>query len=221
MAKYMIHAVPKRLWYVEKYLKPSMIKQGIREEDITLYVDANKEGNLRACMTAFGLVDDDDKGTWHLQDDVAICNEFRILTETLDAGIVCGFSTEMYDGPGNIGSVNLQKMWFSFPCIRIPNQYALECSKWVPEYVIGNPVYRDYWKNGANDDWSFRAYLSAKHKNEIVLNVAPNLVDHVEYLIGGTSSGKERDSICRAQYWEDEDVIERLKRALAKEENLL
>lgn len=217
MAKYLIHAIPKRLWYVENYLKPSMLKQGIKEEDITLYVDANKEGNLRACMTAFKLVDETAEGTWHLQDDVAICNNFKIITEAVDFGLVCGFSTELYDGPGRIGAVSVQDMWFSFPCIRIPNKYAVECADWVVNDIIGNPVYRDYWKNGKNDDWAFRSYLRTFHKDDKALNIAPNIVDHVDYLIGGTSSGNERQNICRAQYWEDEDVIERLKRALAKE----
>ena len=217
MAKYMIHAIPKRLWYVEHYLKPSMIKQGIKPEDITLYVDANKDGNLKACMTAFSLVDENIEGTWHLQDDVAICNNFKVITEAIDFGLVCGFSTELYDGPGRIGAVSVQDMWFSFPCIRIPNKYAMECAKWVTNYIIGNPVYKDYWKNGKNDDWAFRSYLRNFHKDDKAINIVPNIVDHVDYLIGGTSSGSKRQNICRAQYWEDEDVIERLKRDLAKE----
>ena len=32
--KYMIHTCEARLWYVEEYLIPSMLKQGIKEDDI-------------------------------------------------------------------------------------------------------------------------------------------------------------------------------------------
>ena len=105
-------------------------------------------------------------------------------------------------------------MWFSFPCIRIPNEYARACAKWVTTEIIGNPVYERYWRKGSNDDWAFRLYLKTFHANDLAINIAPNIVDHVDYLIGGTCSGNERKSLCRAQYWEDEDVVERLKRKL-------
>lgn len=214
MAKYLIHAYPKRMWYVEKYLIPSMLKQGIVESDISVYNDSEGEGNLRACMKAFASVPDDYQGTWHIQDDVCICKDFKLLTEALDFGLVCGFSSELYDGPGKIGVVPVKDMWFSFPCIRIPNDYAQACSKWVMKYVIGNPVYRRYWEAGVNDDWAFRAYIRDYHKNDHAINLAPNLVDHVDYLLGGGTGVKPRKKPCRAQYWEDDDVVRELEDAI-------
>lgn len=209
MAKYMIHACPDRMWYVEQFLIPSMLKQGIKHEDIKVHNDDKHEGNLRACMNAF-LEVEGDTGTWHLQDDVCICKNFREQTETYDNGLVCAFSSAMYDGEGNIGVVERGRMWFSFPCIRIPNDYARECGEWVLKYIIGNPVYRGYWEKGVNDDWAFRAYLNNFHKDIIALNLAPNLVDHIDYLIGG-ETGHKRAKPCRAQYWEDEDIVEQLE----------
>lgn len=211
MAKYLIHACPKRMWYVEKYLLPSLLEQGIEKSHISVYNDSEGEGNLRACMKAFSSVPNDSEGTWHIQDDVCICRNFKILTEALDFGLVCGFSSELYDGPGKIGAVKLPEMWFSFPCIRIPNQYARACSVWVQKYIIGNPVYEKYWKNGTNDDWAFRAYLREHHKGECAINLAPNLVDHVDYLLGGGTGKKKRQTPCRAQYWVDEDVVRELE----------
>ena len=213
----MIHAIPKRMWYVENYLIPSMTAQGIARDSISVYNDEKHEGNLRACLNAFMSVPDDSEGTWHIQDDTVICKNFKARTEMFDFGLVCGFSTELYDGTGHTGAVKIQDMWFSFPCIRIPNQYARECAKWVDESIIGNPVYKDYWKNGKNDDWAFRLYLKTFHKDECAINIAPNLVDHIDYLIGGTSSGNERKKLCRAQYWEDEDVVAKLQITLLKE----
>ena len=206
----MIHTYPKRLWYVEEYLVPSMLEQGIEKDNIIIYNDIDGQGNLRACMSAFASVPRDENGTWHLQDDVLICREFKECTEEYDNGVVCAFSSKKYDGFGNIGPVDREHLWFSFPCIRIPNQYAIECSEWVTNYIIGNPIYTKYWKKGVNDDWAFRTFLKAFHTKEIGYNLAPNLVDHIDYLIGGGSGG-QRDEPVRAQYWEDDDLVKQLE----------
>ena len=216
MAKYLIHAVPKRMWFVNEYIIPSMVAQGINPFDIKVYCDENKIGNLRACMESFLMVDDDDKGTWHIQDDVCICKDFKYLTEVYDNGLVCGFSSRLYDGPGRVGPVKIADMWFSFHCIRIPNQYARECSNWVTNYIIGNPVYKQYWKDGKNDDWAFRTYLRSFHKDDLALNIAPNLIDHVDYLLGGGTGGKRTEE-CRAQYFRDLDIVEELEKKVRKE----
>lgn len=207
--------MPSRMWYVEGYLKPSMIEQGIAEKDIRIYNDVGHEGNLRACMSAFASVEGDG-GTWHLQDDVCICKDFKERTEKYDSGIVCGFSSEMYDGSGNVGIVDTKNMWFSFPCIRIPNDYTRDCSKWVLKYIIDNPVYRGFWISGVNDDWMFKQYIKTYHLNDEVLNLAPNLVNHIDYLIGGSSGGKKRDKICVSQYWDDDDIVNELKERLRR-----
>lgn len=214
MSNYLIHTYPKRLWYVEEYLIPSLITQGIDRSKISVYNDDKGEGNLRACMHAFESVPMNEEGTWHLQDDVCICKRFKELTELYDNGLVCGFSSELYDGPGRVGPVRVPDMWFSFPCIRIPNLYARECADWVFKYIIGNIVYRDYWINGVNDDWAFRTYLRSFHKDDPALNIAPNLVDHVDYLLGGGSK-RMREKPCRAQYWwDDDDSVEKLEKKI-------
>ena len=212
----MIHAYPKRMWYVEDYLIPSMVAQGISKEQIKVHNDADGEGNLMACMHAFAEVDDDNHGTWHLQDDVCICKDFKMLTELYDNGLVAAFSTERYDGPGKIGGVKQENMWFSFPCIRIPNQYARECSEWVLKYIIGNPAYRGYWHDGVNDDWCFRAYLGNFHKEDVATNLAPNLVNHIDYLLGGGSGKIKREAPVMAQYWKDDDVVKALEKSINK-----
>ena len=216
MTKYMIHAYPKRMWYVEEYLIPSMLDQGISKSQIAVHNDVDGEGNLRACMRAFGEVDDDEGGTWHLQDDVCICKDFKERTELYDNGLIAGFSSERYDGPGKIGGVKLGDMWFSFPCIRIPNQYARECSEWVLKYVIGNPAYKGFWHDGVNDDWCFRAYLGNFHKNDVATNLAPNLVNHIDYLLGGGSGKIKREVPVMAQYWTDDDIVKDLEKKITK-----
>ena len=211
MAKYLIHTYPKRLWYVEEYLIPSMLEQGIDKVDITIYNDSKGEGNLRACLNAFASCTEDG-GTWHLQDDVCICKDFKERTEKYDKGLVAGFSSLLFDGDieEKKGVVSVRDMWFSFPCIRIPNNYARECAEWVSKYIIGNPIYKKMWEKGVNDDWAFRLYLSNFHKTDRALNATPNLVDHVDYLLGGGSGG-QRPKPVRAQYWTDADVVEELE----------
>ena len=220
MAKYLIHAYPKRLHYVREYLIPSMLKQGINKADIAVYNDDKGLGNLKACMEAFAGVPDDDGGTWHLQDDVLICKDFKERTEWYDHGLVCGFSSLKYDGDieDRKGAVPRDKMWFSFPCIRIPNKWARECADWVTKYIIGNPVYEKYWKDGVNDDWAFRTYLKEFHKDCVALNIMPCLVNHVDYIIGGSSGARMRKHPVTAQYWTDDDLVEELKDALADNE---
>ena len=216
MAQYLIHACHKRMWYVESYLLPSLINQGILKENIRVYNDENGEGNLVSCLKSF-LSCEGDGGTWHLQDDVIVCKDFKQRTEALDFGLVCGFSSELYDGSQKpTGAVKREDMWFSFPCIRIPNEYARSCALWVNEYIIGNPVYERYWRNGANDDWAFRSWLKEFHKDVFAINLAPNLVDHVDYLLGGGTGKKKRDKPCRAQYWKDDYLVEELKCQLEK-----
>lgn len=217
MPKYLIHTYPKRLWYVKQYIIPSMLKQGISGDDINIYNDEKGEGNLRACMNAFGSVPNDDGGTWHIQDDIIIASDFAKRTKAYDSGLVCGFSSLLYDGDiqEKKGAVKRELMWFSFPCIRIPNAWARECAEWVTKYIIGNPVYKRYWEKGVNDDWAFRQYLKEFHKDCIALNIVPNLVDHVDYLIGGGSGGT-RKKPCRSQYWEDEELVSELEVALSE-----
>lgn len=215
MAKYLIHAIPKRMWYVQEFLIPSMIAQGINPDDIRVYNDEKHEGNLRACLNAF-LSCEGDGGTWHLQDDVCICHDFKERTEANDDGLVCGFSTLFYDGDieANKGIVNRKNMWFSFPCIRIPNDYARECAEWVDKFIIGNPVYEKYWVDGVNDDWAFRAYLREFHHDCTALNIVPCLVDHIDYMIGGGTGKTQRQKPVRAQYWEDDDLVKQLEESI-------
>lgn len=214
MAQYMIHAYPKRMWYVQDYLIPSMLEQGIDPDDIRVYNDDKGKGNLRSCMEAF-MSCEGDGGTWHLQDDVCISADFKQRTEWYDHGLVCGFSSLYYDGDieEKKGAVQRKNMWFSFPCIRIPDPWARECGEWVLKYIIGNPVYKRFWEKGKNDDWAFRTYLQTFHKDCVALNIMPCLVDHVDYLLGGGSGGQRKEPV-RAQYWADEEITKKLEESI-------
>jgi len=212
MAKYMIHTMPKRLWYVEQYLIPSLLQQGIYKNDIIVYNDIDKQGNLKACMNAY-LQLPEEGSTWHLQDDVVISHKFAEITCRLDKDIVCGFKS-VYDGDKPAGQVHLSDMWFSFLCIHIPNKIARECAEWVLRYMIGNPIYKEWWEKGTNDDMLFKKFLEQHYSDIAVLNLNPNIVDHIDYLIGGTVNSSKRIKQIRSELWEDEDVVENLEKML-------
>lgn len=218
MSKYIIHTMPKRMWYVCGYLIPSMVKQGISKEDIQIYNDIKHLGCLNACMDCFSDMPEQGS-TWHLQDDVIISHDFKKVTEIPydENMIACGFSSALYDKDAPAGIVNSENMWFSFQCILIPNKWARECADWVRQYIIGNPVYREYWEKGLNDDWCFRQYIKTFYHDCSIINITPNIVDHIDWLIGGSvASDYQRKSEFRSQYWNDNYLVEELERKLKK-----
>ena len=211
MATYMIHTMPKRMWYVRDFLIPAMLKQGIAKENIIVYNDIEGAGTLQACLDSFSKVGNDTNGTWHLQDDVVISSDFKEKTEQYDSGIVCGFASE-YDKSKEIGLVKPKDMWYSFLCIRIPNFMAKNFVVWFNEEMRDNPVYKAYWKDGTNDDLAFKMYIRTLNFEVPIRNLVPNIVNHVDYMIGGqVRAGAPRDRIITSKYWEDEAVIEWLR----------
>ena len=79
--KYMIHACPPRMWYVEEFLIPSMKAQGIKDEEITVWNDEKMEGNLPAFLASMKACAKEPGGTWHIQDDVIISRAVRRADE--------------------------------------------------------------------------------------------------------------------------------------------
>lgn len=213
----MIHACPDRMWYVTGYLIPSMIAQGIPRNTIRIWNDTDGAGCLMSCMNAF-LDCEGDGGTWHLQDDVLICRDFAEQIAGYTEGIVCGFCHTLFE-PFNrpmVGDVPAVFMFNSFPCIRIPNKLARECAQWFIEEVKHRKIYQKYVEQKSHDDTVWADFIRECYPHERVYNVAPALVEHIDWLIGGSVVNQWRGYICRASYWEDEDLIIDLARQLAR-----
>ena len=206
MDNYVIHACPERMWYVNEYLVPSLQEQKIK--DIDVRCDNNHLGCLESCMQIFGSMPNDNDGAWHLQDDVAICRNFKTLTEQYNSGVVCGFTKS---ASTKIGFVKPEHMWWSFPCIRIPNKIARECSEWFYSFAKGYAKYYEWVQLGKCDDNFFKEFLITKYPNKDVLNLRPNLVDHIDWMIGGSIVNKYRGNVrVQAQYFNDKDLVIRL-----------
>lgn len=207
--KYLIHSCPKRYWYVKDYLVPSMIMQGIPISDIKVYNDEDKLGNLRACMKTFSEMPDDDYGTWHLQDDVVISKFFFERTYEYDDGLVCGYCSSYSIGKPP-GVVTPTEMWYSFPCIRIPNVIARECAKWFYQGASKDKRFERYVQENKFDDEFFKVFIREKYPTLRLRNLSPNLVDHVDWMIGGSTINSRKEAR-RSLFWNEEDVINRLQ----------
>ena len=218
MIKYFIHACLQRMWYVEEFLIPSMKAQGIDESQIKVKCDKNKLGNLVKCMEIFERMRGDG-GAWHLQDDVIICRDFKQRTEENSSGLVCGYCWDKDDGD-QAGLVTAENMWYSFPCIHIPNEIAQECAKWFFSYAQQSPRYASWVAARQYDDYFFNEFIRENYPNEQILQLKPCLVDHVDYLIGGTTLKKvRRDEQTRAKWFDDLDLVDELAEKLKERGN--
>lgn len=194
--RYMIHAYPGRMWYVEGYLVPKLKSLGILAKDVTVWNDDGGKGNLLSCVEAFAWcgAHKTKSGTWHLQDDVIPCRDFAAKTKDAD-GVVCGFRADNSRGSRRSrlgtwnagGSVKPADMWWSFQCIHIPDDLAGECALWFYRKGVREDACRSYVMNGNGDDVAFKTFLLREHSDMDIRNVSPNLVNHVAELIGGSS----------------------------------
>lgn len=210
MYKYMIHTCDQRKWYVNKYLIPSMLEQGIQKDEIIVAVDSNNMGILYSTMQMFdwiGRTQDWSTMMWHLQDDVIISSDFKQLAETLYGDIICGFCS-MYDRSRKFGLVEKEQMWYSFPCIGIKNYYAKDCADWFFEKAIFESENKDKLKTGKYVDLFFREYIQQHNKPIRIFNSNPNLVDHIDFLIGGSIVNSARDEKqVRSLYWKEQEKV--------------
>ena len=208
----MVHACPKRMWYVEGFLVPELERQGA--DEIEIFNDTEGLGNLRACMKAFASCAGNG-GTWHIQDDVLLCRDFVERCREHDDGVVYGFCNEAFtDDPLQTGRVSVEDAWHSFQCIRIPDAYARECAAWLDGPGKTSGLYPIWIKSGKMDDDVFRTFLIDQHGRETVENLKPNLVEHVDWIVGGSVLHPWRGYIARAYWWDDEDLVKELKEAV-------
>ena len=209
--KYVIHACPERMWYVTEYLVPSLQAQGLT--DIEVRNDKYHLGCLHHCMQIFASMEGDG-GAWHMCDDVIICRNFRKLTEREPDGIVCGFVWER-DLQKKTGMVSLSDMRWSFPCIYIPNYLARECAEWYFNYAMHDTQYATYVSQRKFDDLMFLEFLKTHYPNRKVRNHEKSVVDHIDWLIGGSLVNQDRTwKIVRAQWFDDKDLVDELAEKL-------
>ena len=205
------------MWYVEEYLVPSMTRQGIPVENIEIKCDTERVGNLKSCMDIFSHITKPG-GTWHLQDDVVICRRFAERTDLKpeeQSNILCGFVIERDENSKHVGYVKPAQMWWSFPCVYIPNNLARECVRWFYDVAQYKSVYSWMIPLKKFDDYFFKEFMKLNYKDYRVINMKPCLVDHIDYMLGGTTINKERkNKDVRAMWFDDPDLIVELEAIL-------
>lgn len=212
----MIHACPAREWYVNEYLVPSIVDQGISRDEITIWMDRDGVGNLASCLESFAQCSKHEGETWHLQDDVIVCRDFADRIRAAPYGLALGFCVYKYER-GHIveGPTMAHYMWqSSFPCLKIPNILAGEFVDWLVS-AQNRPEINKLVQTGKKDDTLFWIFMQENHKDMRVTNISPHLVDHVDWLIGGSTINQWREDIVRSCRWNDENLITELSDKLA------
>ena len=209
--KILIHAVPQRMWYVQNFMIPQLREQGYEGEKI--FLDDQNLGNLEACLRSFEQLPDEG-GTWHLQDDLLLAKDFVKRAGAWKGHVANGFCCiPFFDSPWTPGEVYMPDLWHSFQCIYIPNRLAKEfvpwvrSGQWIESPCNELPVLKRARKG---DDTFFREFLLCRHPGETAYNFKPNLVEHIDWLIGGSTlktSGKWFPDLPRSALWEDEDMV--------------
>ena len=212
--KLMIHACAVREWYVREFLIPSLYEQGIAESEVSVWIDSSGKGNLTSCVESFASCNGGE--TWHLQDDVIICRDFGKRTRAAPDGLVCGFCVDLFEDTSLVGRrTTAEFMWqSSFPCIKIPDHLANEFAEWVTNEAMARKDLHRYVKDNKKDDTLFYIFMNERHPEEPVSNLSPHLVDHIDYLIGGSVLNPWRGYIAQSSQF-DKNLIRELKEKLA------
>lgn len=206
----MIHACPDRMWYVRRFLLPQLLEQGV--EDVAIWNDTKRRGNLGAFLASVEALHGD--GTWHIQDDVLLSRDFARRAAEYDLGVVNAFCClSSGDDPALAGIVYPPDLWHGFPCVRIPDDYARDFAAWV-ETGQHSPEADAMIQIGKGDDYLFHEYFETVHGTETARNLAPNLVEHVDWLIGGSIANEWRGTPARSALWTEHGLVDQLSREL-------
>ena len=219
--KYMIHACPKRMWYVNDFLIPDMLRQGISVDDIIIWNDEKEEGNLTAWRKSCEYIKGNfpvEEGIWHLQDDVVLSNDFAEKSvEMAKMDMIVNAFVSKRANPKKYASVGkrlVRRYWFSFPCLYIPNRYIHSFVRWYYENGVVEEPYKSVIDQNKGDDYLFWVAVKVFHRTEYIYNLAPNLADHIDYLLGGSVCNGQRGGYATAEYFEDHKKVEELALAI-------
>ena len=213
---YVVHTSPKRINFVQEYMIPCFKRYGIT--DIIIWNDEKMEGQLHAwtkCAEWIVLNKQEFDGTWHLEDDVIPCKNFKTISEdkAKDGIIVQGFTTnyKFADFKGKTGIVSVKDLPYGMQCIYIPNFYLKGYIYFVSEFVNkGAYKKRQYDCGTLYSDNVFRGFLRKYCRNAVV-NVLDNcMVEHIDYLIGGRSV-KQTSVDRKATKFDNYEEVELLK----------
>lgn len=221
--KFLIHTCPKRKWYVDEFLVPSMIAQGIDENDIFIFNDDVGYGNLMAMiksLTYYGQFFDDDEEVWHLQDDVLLSSFFYEKCKKYSGDeVIFGYCGNCEPEKAKYKRPKCKdQMWWSQPCMKL---YAWMMSAISDYFYFELPKSRKYLlyhhlrkcDDVIVQDW---LDLNMKKKGFDILQVSPSMVEHVDYLIGGSIVNTSRINKAISMDFDEPHLVKDLEDAIKK-----
>ena len=238
----LIHTCESRSWYVYDHLIPALLQQGIEPPRLHVYLDRNTT-NLNAFLSSLReSTEIHTAATWHLQDDVLPSSTFATTIEKIDEEysphiVIAGFAS-FYCKASPPGFVPARELWYSFPCIRISNALISDFLSWYETDFKndGNTSHQSWIKKEKFDDSIFKVYIETREKqekeekeienilhgtpwedNEVSFyNYAPNLVNHVDYLLGGSIVNKARRKNSTSIYWDEKEYLKEWEEKVLK-----
>ena len=208
----MIHAAPSRMKYVTEFLKPRLEAQGFQE--IIVWNDSEGLGCREAYLESFRSLPETGH-TWHLQDDVLPDKRFYEWATSEWAqypGIINGFGCGNYTPRSRFGIAhNMEDMFYSFPCLRIPNEIAKDFLKWFEVAREKEINILEKLPSGKFIDYFFKLYIGNNSKGIALYNFFPNIVEHVDEYITGSLVNKQREKLAKAIQFEDDEALKDLE----------
>lgn len=206
---FVIHCVPKRRKWVDGYIIPELKKH---KEKYIIYEDKKGDGNLKSFTNSLDKVKDIPNGCWHIQDDIYFAKDFfeRIKKMPKDM-LILGFTSADWC-LGAPGTQFISGAWLSFQCVYIPTRYTKGFRQFLKDYY---DEYKDMIDQNCNDDTLFKKHLLKNFPSDWVWNEKPNLVNHIDYLIGGTTIHKNFKPHL-ALYWDEpiEEMEQKVKEVM-------
>lgn len=189
-----------------------MRKQGIKRKNIVVYNDRKREGQLTSIINSYAKTNGED--FWHLQDDIIISSKFKEKTEEYNDGIVCGFCNGF--SIGRPGRVVIFDMWYSMPCIRIPGKIFKDFIEWLNDDSV-RVKFKCYFEENKHDDVLFEAFLKEHYTKIRPYNLSPNIVNHIDHLLGGSIINKTRDkptNYIMSKFWDEPELLDCIEKEL-------
>ena len=212
MINILIHTCNQRIEYVKGFLVPRLRKLGFK--NIQIYWDKEEKGCLASYIDSYKQLPKDGD-TWHLQDDVLPDRRFYQWACELEdyVGIVCGFGNKWFYHEENFGKAdNQHEMFYSFPCIRTPNQICHEWLAWFDEVKEDVPEIKSRLPENKYVDYFFKLFIGNNSRGIPMLNFRPCIVEHIDDYIGHSVVNIARVMPARALLFEDVESLEELKR---------
>lgn len=211
--------------YVIKYLIPSILQQGLPQDHLLIWEDTYEDGNLTCFLRMMDWIDKNvqkDGYIWLIQDDIIVSSTFVERLRKFDRefkGIVCGYCCDSWNEEflQKTGKQLNKNKWYSFPCERIPVNYTRDFLNWFDESVLKQgeqgDKYRLWVRLNKLDDSFWMSYIQQRHPDEQCWNVGEiidgvpqgGLVEHVDYLLGGSRINIRHGDTRRLNYFWNQD----------------